>query len=86
MESTDNPRPLLQRPESAGVGVMDFSFTKPVSHKKPFSLRNISNQSAGTRHSTNNGPGSADSAEDAVVTTRPSIVPDTYVWSRLEQR
>ncbi|OQD61719.1 hypothetical protein PENPOL_c015G00982 [Penicillium polonicum] len=36
MESSENP-PLLQRPESSGIDVIDFSFSKPASHKPSYS-------------------------------------------------
>jgi hypothetical protein len=32
MESSETPRSLLQRPESSGIDVIDFSFGKPSSH------------------------------------------------------
>ncbi|CAI7576498.1 unnamed protein product [Penicillium crustosum] len=43
MESSENPRPLLQRPESSGIDVIDFSFSKPASHKPSYS-RNLTKQ------------------------------------------
>ncbi|KAJ5939951.1 hypothetical protein N7516_000119 [Penicillium verrucosum] len=43
MESSENPRPLLQRPESCGIDVIDFSFSKPASHKPSYS-RNLTKQ------------------------------------------
>ncbi|KUM57861.1 hypothetical protein ACN42_g9316 [Penicillium freii] len=42
MESSKNP-PLLQRPESSGIDVIDFSFSKPASHKPSYS-RNLTKQ------------------------------------------
>ncbi|KAJ5773066.1 hypothetical protein N7457_007962 [Penicillium paradoxum] len=43
MESSEKLRPLLRRPESSAIDVVDFSFGKPASHK-PFSLRNMPKQ------------------------------------------
>ncbi|KAJ5959371.1 uncharacterized protein N7479_006521 [Penicillium vulpinum] len=43
MESTEPPRPLLQRPESSGFDVIDFSFSKPASHMPSYS-RNLTKQ------------------------------------------
>ncbi|CAI7669560.1 unnamed protein product [Penicillium palitans] len=43
MESSETPRPLLQRPESSGIDVIDFSFSKPASHKPSYS-RNLTKQ------------------------------------------
>ncbi|CAI7605706.1 unnamed protein product [Penicillium viridicatum] len=42
MDSSENP-PLLQRPESSGIDVIDFSFSKPASHKPSYS-RNLTKQ------------------------------------------
>lgn len=44
MESSETPRPLLQRPESSGIDVIDFSFSKPASHKPSYS-RNLTKKS-----------------------------------------
>ncbi|KAJ5850100.1 hypothetical protein N7455_009956 [Penicillium solitum] len=44
MESSETPRPLLQRPESSGIDVINFSFSKPASHKPSYS-RNLTKQS-----------------------------------------
>jgi hypothetical protein len=79
MEPTDKPRPLFQRPESSRVDLMDFSFTKPASHKKPFSLRNIPNQSSVPHYHIDNVPGLNRSMEGEEVATRPMIRLDTYV-------
>lgn len=35
---------LMQRPPSSGIDLMTFSFTKPVSHQKGFSLRGLPKQ------------------------------------------
>ncbi|KAJ5383595.1 hypothetical protein N7517_001506 [Penicillium concentricum] len=43
MESSEKPRPLLQRPESSGIDVLDFSFSKPASYK-PLYSRNLTKQ------------------------------------------
>ncbi|KAJ5435269.1 hypothetical protein N7491_005864 [Penicillium cf. griseofulvum] len=43
MDSSENSRPLLQRPESSGIDVIDFSFSKPASHK-PLYSRNPTKQ------------------------------------------
>ncbi|KAJ5835874.1 hypothetical protein N7447_001900 [Penicillium robsamsonii] len=43
MESSEKPRPLLQHPESSGIDVLDFSFSKPASHK-PLYSRNMTKQ------------------------------------------
>ncbi|KZN85011.1 hypothetical protein EN45_091790 [Penicillium chrysogenum] len=43
MKSSETPRSLLQRPESSGIDVIDFSFGKPSSHKPSYS-RNLTKQ------------------------------------------
>ncbi|KAI1834606.1 hypothetical protein DTO006G1_260 [Penicillium roqueforti] len=43
MESFEKSRPLLQRPESSSIDVLDFSFSKPASHKPSYS-RNLIKQ------------------------------------------
>ncbi|CAG8899234.1 unnamed protein product [Penicillium egyptiacum] len=43
MESSETARPLLQRPDSSGIDVLDFSFSKPASHKPSYS-RNLTKQ------------------------------------------
>ncbi|CAG7938436.1 unnamed protein product [Penicillium nalgiovense] len=44
MESSETTRSLLQRPESSGIDIIDFSFGKPSSHKPSYS-RNLTKQS-----------------------------------------
>ncbi|KAJ5796405.1 uncharacterized protein N7518_004945 [Penicillium psychrosexuale] len=43
MGSFEKSRPLLQRPESSSIDVLDFSFSKPASHKPSYS-RNLIKQ------------------------------------------
>ncbi|OQE46870.1 hypothetical protein PENCOP_c001G05149 [Penicillium coprophilum] len=53
MESSEKPRPLLQRPESFGIDVLDFSFSKPASHKPSYS-RSLTKQAPITQHAIDN--------------------------------
>ncbi|KAJ5583456.1 hypothetical protein N7535_002076 [Penicillium sp. DV-2018c] len=53
MESSEKLGPLLRRPESSGIDVEHFSFSKPVLNK-PFSLRNIPKQTHVTQPAIEN--------------------------------
>ncbi|KAJ5164444.1 uncharacterized protein N7500_006274 [Penicillium coprophilum] len=53
MESSERPPPLLQRPESSGIDVLDFSFSKPASHKPSYS-RSLAKQPPMPHHAIDN--------------------------------
>ncbi|CAI7644997.1 unnamed protein product [Penicillium glandicola] len=53
MEASEQPRPLLQRPESSGIDVTDFSFSKPASHK-PLYSRHLTKQTPISHSSIDN--------------------------------
>lgn len=87
MESTETDGfHLLQRPESSGADVSDFSFAKPASNRKPFSLRNIPKQPSITQNTLEDTHSAKDSAERQVATNEPSIRPNTYVLPPFHRR
>lgn len=63
MDSIEKPPSLLQRPESADAEVSDFSFTKPASHGRPFSLKNIAKQPTASEAAIDNAVPAADPLE-----------------------
>ncbi|CAG8931365.1 unnamed protein product [Penicillium salamii] len=73
---------LLQRPESVLPDDPEFSFTKPASSRRPFSLRNISKQPSTDSSSLGYPPVSDQPANKQVVINPPWIRPDTYVSPR----
>ncbi|EKV12502.1 hypothetical protein PDIG_44260 [Penicillium digitatum PHI26] len=79
MESSEKPQPLLQRPESAGIEITDFSFSKPVSHKPSYS-RNRTKQPTISHPAIDNARSSRESmGEEAGCNqlTRPDTPLDT---------
>ncbi|CAG8033403.1 unnamed protein product [Penicillium salamii] len=76
MDSTGTPH-LLQRPESVLPDDPEFSFTKPASSRRPFSLRNISKQPSTDSSSLGYPPVSDQPANKQVASNPPWIRPDT---------
>jgi hypothetical protein len=85
MESSEKLRPLLRRPESSGIDVDDFSFTKPASHK-PFSLPNIPKQTHVTQPAIENAKSAKEPASKATGLNRQQLQTDTYVDDPVSQR
>lgn len=87
MESTETDGfHLLQRPESSGTDVSDFSFAKPASNRKPFSLRNIPKQPSITQNTVDDANSATDSVERQATTNEPSIRATTYVLLPFHKR
>jgi hypothetical protein len=65
MESSGSIHPLLmERPRSSGVDAEAFSFAKPASHRKPFSLRKLPNTTPLSQSANNDAQPSKQQTED----------------------
>ncbi|KAJ5513245.1 hypothetical protein N7463_002797 [Penicillium fimorum] len=89
MESSEKPRPLLQRPECSGIDVLDFSFSKPVSHK-PLYSRTLTKQAPIPHPSIDNArpsrePMGEEAGRDHQV-TRPDTLTSSLEVSPLNHR
>jgi hypothetical protein len=78
MESSQPPRSLLQRPESSGIDVIDFSFGKPSSHKPSYS-RNLTKQPTIPIPAIDNAQCSREHAGEGTGRNHQITRPDTYV-------
>lgn len=78
MESSETPRSLLQRPESSGIDVIDFSFGKPSSHKPSYS-RNLTKQPAIPHPAIDNSQSSREHVGEGAGRNHQLARPDTYV-------
>ncbi|KGO72448.1 hypothetical protein PITC_076250 [Penicillium italicum] len=80
MDSSEKPRPLLQRPESS-VDVIDFSFGKPASHKPSYS-RNLTKQTTIPHPAIDNFQSSRESMGEEAGRNHQLTRPDTPLNSR----
>lgn len=78
MESSENARPLLQRPESCGIDVIDFSFSKPASHKPSYS-RNLTKQPTIPHPAIDDTQSSREPMREEAGRNYQLTRPDTYV-------
>lgn len=78
MESSEKPRPLLQRPESSSIDVIDFSFSKPASHKPSYS-RNLTKQPTIPHPAIDNARSSREPMGEEGGRNHQLTRPDTYV-------
>ncbi|KGO58947.1 hypothetical protein PEX2_093020 [Penicillium expansum] len=81
MESSEIPRPLLQRPESSGIDVIDFSFGKPASHKPSYS-RNLTKQTTMPHPAIDNARSSRESMVEEAGRKHQLTRPDTPLNAR----
>lgn len=78
MESSETTRSLLQRPESSGIDIIDFSFGKPSSHKPSYS-RNLTKQSTIPHPAVDNPQSSREHVGEGAGRNHQAPRPDTYV-------
>ncbi|KAJ6188655.1 hypothetical protein N7519_003563 [Penicillium mononematosum] len=76
MESSETPRSLLQRPESSGIDVIDFSFGKPSSHKPSYS-RNLTKQNTIPHPAIDNAQSSREHVGEGAGRSHQLARPDT---------
>ncbi|KAJ5333162.1 hypothetical protein MYU51_005007 [Penicillium brevicompactum] len=81
MDGSDKT-PLLERPPSSLIDVSEFSFAKPASSRKPFSLRNVSNQHPISTNPIETAPASNELLNRQVIVDLPWNRSDTPLSSR----